>query len=102
MLGGALEAQHGAAAALAGREAEMQLRRPALGRRNALELLEILDAALHERRLRRLGAEAADERLEPLDLLLLRTVRGELLLALRGARLEIAAVGRRVVGQPAA
>src|SRR5207244_9020425 len=43
----------------------------AVGRRQAVDLLELLHAALHQRRLGGLIAEAVDERLDALDLGLL-------------------------------
>ena len=89
-----LEPQHLAAAALAGREAEVDRRGAAVGRRDALELLEVFDAALHQRRLRGLVAEAADERLDAGDLFLLGLVGGGRLRAALLARLEVAAVRR--------
>ena len=103
-LAGALEAQHLAAAALAGGEAKVDRRRAAVGRRQTRSSFSrILDAALHQRGLRRLVAEAADERLDARDLLLLGRVGGGLLRALRSSRaVEIAAVRRGVVGERAA
>ena len=65
-----LNLEHGAAALGGG--GELKADALALGRHvDALDLLEHLDAALHLRRLRRLIAEAADECLDALNLLVL-------------------------------
>jgi len=69
------------------------------GERDALDLLQLLDTALHQRRLVGLVAEAADERLDALDLLVLPP----LLLAQGGdspvALLDVAAVVAGVLGE---
>ena len=65
-----LQLEHHAAAL--GRGGELEVDALALGRHlEALDLLEHLDAALHLRRLGRLVAEAVDELLDALDLLVL-------------------------------
>src|SRR6185295_17175648 len=72
-LAGTAQLEHVAAAARRLRETEVD-GAEALGRLEPLDLVELLDAALHQRRLGSLVAKAADERLDALDLLLLQTI----------------------------
>jgi hypothetical protein len=97
----ALQLEDRASAARRLGQPDLQRALVAVGRRQALDLLELLHPALHERRLRRLVAEAVDERLDPLDLRLLVLVRLSRLLEPLLALGEVAAVVHRVVGDAA-
>jgi hypothetical protein len=97
----ALQVDRDAAAARCLGQTDLQHALRAVRRLQAVDSLELLDAALHQRRLRRLVAEPRDERLDALDLLLLVLVRCARELEARLAFLEVAAVVHRVVGDPA-
>src|SRR5262249_21336784 len=96
-----MQLEHVAAAAR--RFGEPDLERPlgvAVRWWKAVDPFELLDAALHERGLRGLGTEPADERLDPLDLLLLILVGLPCQLEAHLALGEVAAVVHGVVGDP--
>ena len=98
----ALELENAARAALAFRKRNRRRLLRSFGRLEPFELVELLDAALHEARLARLVAEAADEAFHVLDFFALPLVRRHLEREAFLAQHEVARIAANVLGEPPA
>src|SRR4029077_1294044 len=98
----ALKLENLSRAAVASRKRNRRRLLRSLGRLQPFNFLQLLDAALHEARLARLGAEAADETFDMLDFKPLLLIRRHLERVAFFARNQVARIAADIFRQPPA